>query len=196
MNVRYASSHDLAEIVRIHLDRFENFFLSSLGNGFLEVYYRSFLKKPGVLLVLEDEGKIQGFASGCPSNTGFYRKLLKANIASYFIVGIKLLLVKPKALLRIFTNMKSSGRGSLIYAELLSIATVKNKKGYGSVLLNAFEVEMTKLKESHAINALSLTTDFENNEKAIRFYKGNGYKESSVFESYEKRKMYRFIKQL
>ena len=196
MKVRFAGPQDLTQIVDIHVDRFKSFFLSTLGKSFLKVYYGSFLKYPGVLLVLEDEGEIKGFASGCPFNRGFYSRLLRANVYNYAFAGIKLLITKPKALLRIFVNMNSSAKEDVSYAELLSIATVKNKKGYGSILLKEFEEEIRKLKEVNGIDSLSLTTDYEQNGKAVEFYRINGYREMGVFESYEKRKMFRFIKKL
>ena len=41
---------------------------------------------------------------------------------------------------------------------------------------------------------VSLTTDFENNEKAINFYKDSGYEIYEIYQAYQNRKMIRFIK--
>ena len=37
------------------VERFSNFFLTNLGKTFLKVFYKAFLKKPAILLVIEDE---------------------------------------------------------------------------------------------------------------------------------------------
>jgi len=43
---------------------------------------------------------------------------------------------------------------------------------------------------------LSLTTDYDNNEKAIQFYERLGYEIYYDFITYPNRKMYRMIKKL
>lgn len=194
MIVRKADIRDINEIVSIHEDRFSNFFLTGLGSFFLKVFYTGFLKNPGVLLVIEDDGKIQGFAAGSRDNRGFYRKLLSENLFKFAIAGLKILMAKPKALLRIASNAAISEKSDLIFAELLSIATLKNKKGYGKILLTEFEKEITK--ENIKKLPLSLTTDFDENEKVIDFYIKSGYQIHKIFESYQNRKMYRFIKNI
>lgn len=194
INVRLAKAGDIKSVVEIHLERFSGFFLSDLGVYFLKVFYTAFLKNPGVLLVLEEEGEIKGFAAGSRDNRGFYKKLLKNNLLQFMISGFRILITKPKALLRIASNAGKSEKSDLIFAELLSIATLKNKKGYGKILLKKFEDEITK--ENLENLPLSLTTDYEKNTKAIEFYKESGYEVDQVFESYQNRKMYRFIKHI
>lgn len=192
MKVRKANNNDINKIVEIHLERFSSFFLTTLGKSFLKVFYRAFLKAPGVLLVLEDEAKIKGFAAGSRNNQSFFKKLLKNNLIQFAFEGARILLTKPTAFKRIATNAGRSERNNLIFAELLSIATLKNKKGYGKILLEEFEKEITKKN----INSLpiSLTTDYDDNDKAVQFYKDSGYTVQEIFEGYQGRKMYRFIK--
>ena len=195
MNIRTAEKKDIKRVVQIHIERFPNFFLSSLGNQFLKTFYRSFLKLPGLLIVLEDENEIKGFACGSYSNHSFYKKLLFNNIGNFTIIGIILMFSKPKGILRILSNLQKSNAIEIEFAELLSIATLKNKKGYGAKLLNAFENEL-RINLSKKAEKISLTTDYENNDKTIQFYKQNNYQVLNVLESYENRKMYRFIKNL
>lgn len=195
MNIRTAEKKDINRIVQIHIERFPNFFLSSLGKGFLKTFYRSFLKLPGLLIVLEDEDQIKGFACGSYSNHSFYKKLMFNNIGNFAIIGVTLVFSKPKAILRILSNLKKSNAVEIEFAELLSIATLRNTKGYGAKLLKAFENEL-RINLFKKAETVSLTTDYENNDKAIQFYKQNNYKVLNVFESYENRKMYRFIKNL
>ncbi|MDQ0476836.1 GNAT family N-acetyltransferase [Chryseobacterium sp. MDT2-18] len=194
MKVRRASLQDVHVIVKIHEERFPAFFLSTLGKDFLAVFYTGFLKNPGVLLVLEDSNEIKGFAAGSRDNRGFFRILIKNSFFQFTWSGIKILFSKPLALKRMAFNVSKSEKNNLIYAELLSIATLANKKGYGKILLAEFEKEIAK--ENIENLPLSLTTDFDENEKAIGFYKESGYEVYQIFESYQNRKMYRFIKNI
>ncbi len=194
MEIRLAKVSDLDMIVEIHYSRFSNFFLTTLGKKFLKTFYKAFLKEPGILIVLLDNGCIKGFAAGSRSNQNFFKKLLKNNFFGFIYSGIQIIFTNPKALKRIFSNTKKSEEIALEYSELLSIATVLNKKGYGKVLLDSFEKEVA-LKNEESLS-LSLTTDYDNNDKAVKFYKDCGYEVLEIFESYQKRKMYRFIKNI
>ena len=194
MEVRQAKSKDISEIVKIHINRFPTFFLSTLGSGFLKVFYEAFLKYPGVLLVLEDENEIKGFAAGSRDNRDFFKKLVKSNFLNFFLVGLKIGLSNPSALIRLATNASKSREVPLAFAELLSIATVKNKKAYGKFLLESFEKEISS---QNSLNLpISLTTDYDDNKKAIDFYTSANYQIHQIFESYQGRKMYRFIKNI
>ncbi|MBH1960165.1 MAG: GNAT family N-acetyltransferase [Flavobacteriia bacterium] len=192
MKVRKATNKDIINIVEIHLQRFSSFFLTSLGKSFLKVFYKAFLKNPGILLVLEDGGQIRGFAAGSRENRGFFKKLLMNNLFGFTISGARILLTNPLALKRIAQNAGKAEKNRLIFAELLSIATLENKKGYGKILLGEFEREVAR--ENSANLPVSLTTDYDNNERAVQFYRDNGFEIYEIFESYQKRKMYRFLK--
>lgn len=191
MHIRKATKNDISSIVEIHMERFSSFFLTSLGKSFLKVFYKAFLKNPGILLVLEDEAEIKGFAAGSRDNRGFFKKLLVNDLWGFGRQGFMILFTNPKALKRMATNARKSGKNNLIFAELLSIATLRNKKGYGKILLKEFEKEVAK--ENIENLPISLTTDRDENEKTIQFYKDSGYRINEVFESYNGRKMYRFI---
>ena len=192
MIVRKAILQDIPQVVAIHEERFSGFFLSSLGNAFLKVFYTAFLKNPALLLVLEDEGEIKGFAAGSRDNRGFFKKLLKNNIFQFGFAGLKILFSRPMALKRMAVNSGKSEKSSLVFAELLSIATLKNKKGYGKILLSEFEKEIAAQNIDNL--PISLTTDYDENIKVVEFYKQCGYDIHEIFESFQKRKMYRFIK--
>lgn len=189
-----AKQEDIQQIVDIHLMRFPHFFLSSLGSEFLITFYKAFLQKPGILLVLKEAGEIRGFAAGSRDNRGFFKQLLLNNFAGFLFSGVLILLTKPLALKRIAVNMSKKSSGKKFYAELLSIATLKNSKGYGKLLLEEFEKEIAGNNPANL--PISLTTDFDDNDKAITFYKNAGYEVSEVFESYARRKMYRFTKRI
>ena len=176
------------------MERFSSFFLTTLGYSFLTVFYKAFLKNPGVLIILEDEGIVKGFAAGSRDSRSFFKKLLKNNLLEFCFAGARILFTKPAALKRMATNAGKSEKNNLIFVELLSIATLKNKKGYGKILLDEFEKEVVHENVNNL--PVSLTTDYDDNEKAVQFYKDCGYGIEEVFESFQNRKMYRFIKKL
>jgi len=74
----------------------------------------------------------------------------------------------------------------------IGVSVKKQGQGIGKKLLVQFENEM----RAEGCSALSLTTDYNENEKAIHFYKGLGYTVYYDFIAYPNRKMYRMIKRL
>lgn len=89
ITIRKARREDLNTIVSIHLDCFESFFLTTLGGSFLNVFYKAFLKEPGVLLVLLDNKEIKGFAAGSRKNRSFFKKLLVNNFFGFFFQELR-----------------------------------------------------------------------------------------------------------
>ncbi|MGB4413711.1 MAG: GNAT family N-acetyltransferase [Paludibacter sp.] len=199
MEIKKILKQDLAEVVEVHKNSFNGFFLTELGDKFLATYYNSLIKdQRAVLLGMYDEENLLGFCAGTYLSKGYNTYLIRNNLLSYFIVGIKILFSKPIAIFHLVKNLSKGGNSNIEdngeYAELLSIAVINNKqgKGIGKKLLLELENEM-KLKGCFK---LSLTTDFYNNIKVIEFYKGLGYNIYYEFIAYPNRKMYRMIKDL
>ncbi len=64
MNIRRAHTTDVNDIVAIHCDAFEDFFLTSLGPRFLRFYYTCFVNSSEtVTMVAEEDGEIFGFSA-------------------------------------------------------------------------------------------------------------------------------------
>lgn len=186
------------EVINIHKEAFKGFFLTSLGDKFLKVYYSAVAgNNKGILLCIKKNENIIGFAAGTQFSNKFHSKILKENIISFAWVLIKNLLIKPGSFIRLFKNMskktdKRKDDGN--YAELLSIGVHPDEKGkgYGKILLEAFESELGRTK----VKRTTLTTDYDNNEDVIAFYKKMGYVEYDSFIAYPDRKMYKLIKEL
>jgi len=198
MEIKKIEDKDLSDVLKVHKDSFKNFFLTKLGDEFLNIYYKSVKNDDhGILLGIFDEDKLCGFCAGTTFSRGFNKRLILNNFFRFSIVGFWLLLSKPTSLIRLLKNLTKNDSSMLDsgkYAELLSIAVSENKqgKGIGKKLLLELENEM-KLKGCFK---LSLTTDFYNNIKVIEFYKGLGYNIYYEFIAYPNRKMYRMIKDL
>lgn len=199
IEIHRAKEKDIAEIVSIHQRAFPDFFLTSLGAAFLRLYYGTVLKnEDGILLVAKVDGKkIVGFCAGTILSSGFNTRLIKENILKYVGEGLKLLFSHPIKIWHLYKNLskenpKVGDDGE--YAELLSIGVDPNEQGGGAGkrLLMALEEEVKKGGGSK----LSLTTDYENNEKALGFYHSIGYNEWYEFVTFPNRKMYRMIKNI
>lgn len=195
MIIRKAKKSDVCEIVSIHKSAFKGFFLTSLGDRFLTVYYSCFIKSnETIILCAEEEGELLGFSAATKECKGFNGRLIKANVLTFMMVGLRLLLANPPALLRLvknFTKKSDEVEDTENYGELYSIGVNVNAqgKGIGKALLAETEKQM-------GIEKLSLTTDYYNNESTIAFYQKCGYKVLYEFTAYPKRKMLRMIKEL
>jgi ribosomal protein S18 acetylase RimI-like enzyme len=201
MITRRLTKTDVTEITKIHLKAFEGFFLSILGEGFLNFYYSCFLNdKNGFGIgVFDIDGTLAGFSVVTIHSKGFNRKLIINNFFKFLKIGIILLLTKPRALLRLLRNLtkgnsKTSTEDNGDYAELFSIGVDPHRQGLGIGKILLTEVEKSVCERG--CHQITLTTDFFNNTKTIDFYKNMGYKVYYDFIAYPDRRMYKMIKTL
>lgn len=197
--VRKADLNDLDAIVFIHKNAFKDFFLTSLGERFLKLYYTSFIKSDnGVVYCAAKDNSVVGFSACSYMSRGFNASLIKQNLTKFGIEALMLLFSKPKALLRLTKNMNKESDDTTIddkgdYAELYSIAVSPScqGEGVGKKLLIATEEDVKKHNDR-----ISLTTDYFNNDKTIAFYYALGYENYYEFVTYPERRMWRMIKRL
>lgn len=197
--IRKASLDDVNAIVSIHQEAFEDFFLSSLGRSFLELYYSSFINsEEGVVFCATKDNVLVGFSACSYVSRGFNTSLIKKNFFRYGIESFRLLLTKPRALVRLVKNLNKESADTSVndkgqYAELYSIAVspLCQGEGVGKLLLTSTESDVVNHN-----NQISLTTDYYNNGKTIAFYKALGYENYYEFKTYPNRKMWRMIKKL
>lgn len=198
MKIRKANSNDVDSIVMIHCNAFKGFFLTSLGTDFLKFYYANFVKNPDTItLVVEIDGKVVGFSAATMNCKGFNSRLIKDNLFGFCMLSMKLLFTNTKALFRLVKNLTKKStevEDNEEYAELYSIGVdiCQQGKGVGKKILYATEVA---LKEK-GVEKVSLTTDYNNNENTVGFYRSMGYETLYEFITYPNRKMYRLIKSL
>ena len=198
MIIRVATTKDVSQLVDIHTNAFDGFFLTTLGRSFLSFYYKAFVhSKNGIVLCAVIDNKICGFAAATKQCKGFNTNLIKTNFISFIWLAINLIFTRPSALIRLAKNI--SKKSDVIddqedYAELYSIGVAVNAqgKGVGKKLLTTIEERLKK----DGIEKVSLTTDFYNNNSAIAFYRKMGYQTLYEFTTYPNRRMYRLIKLL
>lgn len=198
-SVSKATINDIDGIVKIHQEAFKDFFLTSLGEDFLKLYYSTFIKcEDGVVYCAKKNDIIVGFSATSFVSHGFNSKLIKGNLVKYGIMAVKLLFTKPKSVLRLAKNLNKESNDANVkddgmYAELYSIAVSPECQGEG---VGRFLLTVTETDVRDYNNVISLTTDYCNNDKTIAFYRALGYQEFYDFITYPNRRMWRMIKDL
>lgn len=190
----------LRKVVELHELAFKGFFLTELGSSFLKQYYKSVIRSDKALNlgVIDENSELVGFAITAKISKGFNKSIIKQNFLGFLGIAFKLLILRPKAIYRLFINLekKSSDfkddQGD--YCELLSIATHPDKQGLG--IGKKLLIETEKQLKSEGYNNLALTTDYHDNSDVIRFYEKSGYSIYYDFITYPQRKMYKLIKNI
>jgi ribosomal protein S18 acetylase RimI-like enzyme len=196
MIIRKVSKSEYSDLVVVHKVAFSDFFLTSLGTSFLKTYYKSSLLDQTCVAfgAFNDEDKMVGFVVGTTKALGYHKKLLVNNLLPFAISLLGVIAYRPKVILRLLKNLekKSSPIDDKNYAELLSLAVLPEMKGSGvaKLLLEQFEREVN----SCGVKSVALTTDYDNNERAIAFYTKCNYKIMYDFIAYPNRKMLKMIR--
>lgn len=198
MKYRVVKISESKKIAAIHLESFKDFFLSSLGERFLNTYYKSCLKSVESIAIcaIDENENLVGFSIGCQRAKGFHKRLIRQNLTAFALQGIIILFSNPKAIIRLGNNLgkNSDEKDDGNYAELLSIGVLPkhNGQGVGKELIKRFEEEAI----IGGCAEIALTTDFNKNDKVLEFYKSAGYKIYYEFITYPDRKMYKLKKNL
>ena len=186
----------LQQVVTIHLETFQGFFLTFMGRGFLTQMYRSYCKHndSGLYVAFQNERPV-GFLAFSANLSGLYKYMIKTRLFPFAWYSIGAFFRKPKIfmrLLRAFLKPSESKRAEK-YVELASIGVAPEAKeqGIGSELISRL-VEDTDFDRYAYI---TLETDASNNDGAIHFYEKNGFLRERMYETDEGRKMieYRFM---
>ena len=198
MEVKAMNFDDVLKIAAVHKVSFEGFFLTSLGTEFLETYYKSCLGNSNTIALglFDDQGSLKGFATGTLHALGYHKMIFLNNVLAFLRTLIGVSIRRPDVIYRLAKNLnKSPNNGDTKdYAELLSIAVLPELKGsgFGRILLEGFE----KRAKSLGASKLALTTDFNDNDGVLAFYKKRGYEVLYDFTTYPNRRMYKMIKLL
>lgn len=194
MIIRKMTPMDSEEVTEIHLKSFQGFFLSFLGDSFLNVFYQSIcLDQSGVALVIEESGKTLGFVVGSIQPSGFYSRLIKKSWYRFVFASIGAILRKPKIIPKLFRAVYKPNEAlpAENCATLMSIAIdpITQGQGYGKKLISQF-IEEVKQAGCSSVN---LTTDSLNNKAVNHFYCNVGFGLIREFSTPEGRKMNEYL---
>ena len=196
---RSAEEKDLSQVADVHVAAFPGFFLTMLGHSFLRVMYRAFLMSRGRVFVVDElDGRVIGFAVGVRTSVGKDRKLAIRFFPQFAVAILPGIVSNPiKVIRRIIGQLLSEGGqpempvGCVV---LRSIGVLPEMQGAGVAnrLLTAFE----RIACEQGANAVALTTDADNNERAIGFYLKHGYHIQQDYQQDDSRKMLLLIKSI
>lgn len=181
---------DVEEVVYIHLETFEGFFLTFLGKGFLKVLYKGFIEHENSnLLIAKNQTKLVGFLAYSNDMSSFYKYLIKKHLFSFAWYAFIAFLRKPKVLFRLLSAFEKSDevKRDEKYIELASIGVNPSYKGQGigGMLIKFLQDSFDQEKYAY----ISLETDADKNEYVNNFYKKNGFILDRVYETKQGRKM-------
>jgi len=181
---------DACAVAEVHGASFEGFFLSFLGDRFLQLYYESICDFRQLCFVAERNSEIIGFVAGIDDSFGFYQSLLKYRIHKFAIATIPTFFrrpsVAPRLLRRLFrrSHRKGENRSSATLTSIAVRPDVQNS-GLGHELLRAFVNETV----NRGIDRIYLETDAVGNEPVCRFYEKEGFVICREYTTPEMRKM-------
>lgn len=189
--IRTIQSHDISQVVTIHLSSFPGFFLSFLGPRFLSLFYSGICTAPeGIAFVyLNDLNQPAGFVAGTSNPGGFYSRLLKRDGFKFAVASIIPVLRKPSIIgrmVRAVTHPSENPVGDDV-AGLFSIGVLPELQGTGAgkKLVLAFLEEAKK----RGCKRVFLTTDRDNNEGVNAFYSKLGFSIERQYVTPEGRRM-------
>lgn len=184
------SEKELDDIVRLHMNTFEGFFLTFLGKGFLKQMYKGYIvHKESGLLVAKNESGIVGVLAYSEDLSSFYKYLIRTKLIFFAWYSLGAIIKKPSAMMRLIRALlkPSESKREEKYIELSSIGVSPEAKGQniGSQLIDKLK-EQTDLTKFAYIN---LETDAIDNDRVNHFYVKNGFVLFRTFETPEGRKM-------
>ena len=191
------SKKELDDVVKIHMETFEGFFLTFLGKGFLTQMYKGFIDHTNSgLIVAKYNGKIVGVLAYSEDLSAFYKYLINTRLISFAWYGLGATIRKPSTMFRLvraFLKPSETKRGEK-YVELSSIGVLPEVKGQhiGTYMID----KLKEIFDEDKYEYINLETDAENNNGANLFYVKNDFKLVRSFETPEGRKMneYRWYK--
>jgi ribosomal protein S18 acetylase RimI-like enzyme len=180
--VEPARREDLAGVVELHKLSFPHFFMTALGDPFLEAYYKAVLQYPHRLFYLVRRGPdVAGFVAGFATPSSFYA-LLQRRRLELAICAIRGVLRNPGLFARLVrgaSRVRSRARPSVYDCELSSIGVHPGLagQGIGRLLLESFTADAVR----RGINAIVLSTDARDNDRINRFYRNYGFVVNRVY---------------
>lgn len=189
MIYRVAKKEDLKEISKIHIQEFDNYFLTTFGEKLVYKFYESYFLEKQILVVSEKDKEIVGFILGSNSSMprkfflqqNFYlisrailKELFKGNTILWNGIFKRIFFIKEAVLAKIFKEkeLKNDPEEKAEGQRLLSIAIKKSYRGNNI----AFQMEdfFCQLLLEQGIKEVGLSVK-NNNKGAITFYKKCGY---------------------
>lgn len=175
------NNRELQEIVKVHIEAFPNFFLTSLGDDLLFELYRSFLEvKNSGIYIAKIDNNIVGFIAFTERSTLIYYNILKRHFLSFFLKLFKRFLKNPISFFKLiyifkkklFSKKEKDKKNSKkIRVESIAVKPNYSNRGVGKELIDFLKGNIDFKK----FDFIELETDAKNNEKTNYFYQKNNF---------------------
>lgn len=169
------NSSDL--MAKVHSESFPKFFLTTLGQPFLSIFYSSLLSEEQTICWgIKEQNNLIGFFVATENSDGLYKKIFLKNFFQFLIPLFIAFLKNINLLFRLIKSFNSTKahRVPIDYnASLLSICILPtfSGKGLGKILISKLENELIQRN----ILKYYLTTDADSNESTNIFYQKNQF---------------------
>lgn len=184
------------DVVKIHLETFQGFFLTFLGKGFLKQLYKGYIDhEKSNLIVARNDNDVVGFIAYSSDISDLYKYLIRKKLILFAWYSFIAFIKNPKILSRLLSAFGKSEEVAReeSYIELASIGVKPEVKsnGIGSAMIVFLKQNVDFNKYAY----ISLETDAKDNEYANRFYVKNGFILSRTYKTKQGRMMneYRYI---
>jgi GNAT superfamily N-acetyltransferase len=199
VRVRAAALSDVDSVVRIHMQAFDGFFLTSLGSRFLKRFYSGLASDERVVFQIAESARgACGFAVGPLRPRSFFRMLLVKQGVGFALDATGALLRHPlKVGRKLLGALRYRGEGPPVVREaalLSSLGVLAEARGTGvsGLLIEAFCREAARGAATHVY----LTTDRDENAAVNRFYLKHGFVLESSLVRPDGRVMNRYCRPL
>jgi ribosomal protein S18 acetylase RimI-like enzyme len=176
---RPAVRSDVAVVARLHVDRFPQGFLPTLGSRPLQRLYRHLVESANAfVLVADDVESVKGFVAAACDTRRVYREFFRRH-------GVAALLAAPAALRaprKVWETIRygdQSGRDDLPSAEILAIAVAERARGTG-VAFSLLAAALDEFRRRGVAGARVVTA--AGNSQALRLYQEAGFRRRARIE--------------
>lgn len=190
MEFRPVARGDARSLARLHAAAFPNFFLSTLGEGFLTEFYNGFPADETAVTVLARDGDgVQGCVVGTIEPAGFFKRLLKRQFVGFALQSAKAALRNPAAVPRLVRGLTYRGDsppeapGALLSS--ICVAPDARGTGVGKELTRRWMEQVAQ----RGVAVAYLTTDADRNDAVNSFYRGLGWTMRQTFTTAQGRRM-------
>ncbi|WOQ16973.1 GNAT family N-acetyltransferase [Raineyella sp. W15-4] len=188
------SRRDAAPLARLHRAAFPGFFLSKLGEPFLEQFYRGYVTDPTAVVAIsrDNAGRPQGAAVGTTDPTDFFGRLLRRRFLGFVGASARATLKHPMAAPRLLKALTYRGdaptgrQGALLSS--ICVDPTLSGQGIGSHLIRGWTRRAREMGAERAF----LTTDAVGNESVNSWYLRERWVLSDCFVAHGDRPMNRY----
>ena len=188
--LKKVNTDNIREISELHKRAFPSFFLTQLGEPFLQTLYSGYMEDMNSgIIVAEDDNEIVGFIAYSNDYPQLYKGLIKKHLIKFAFCSLGAAIRHPSFIKRILGAFKKSE--SVIkeepYVELASICVDPKleNQGTGTELINYLK----DIVDFNAYAYINLDTDADGNDVVNKFYKKNGFKLARQYTTAEGRRM-------